>query len=82
VVKRTCRWSEELNSINGLESQPIGRWSTRGSTDAEKEGSNTLEGKHEGGRSIHEGNESKSQFLGNFDSWESPFLFLVVFAFL
>jgi hypothetical protein len=66
VVKRTCRWSEELNSINGLESQPIGRWSTRGSTDAEKEGSNTLEGKHEGGRSIHDWQRVKESVFREF----------------
>jgi hypothetical protein len=40
VVNRTHRWSEEFNSTNGLASQPIGRWSTEGSANREKEASN------------------------------------------
>jgi hypothetical protein len=56
--------------------------------DRKKEGGNqgnqgdTPEGKHGGGGSIHDWQRVKSQFLGNFDSCESPFLCLVVFVFL
>jgi hypothetical protein len=69
----------------GLVSQPIGRWSTGGSADRIKKAVikeiRQKESTVEAGQSTIV-NGSKSQFLGNFDSCKSHFLFLVVFVFL
>jgi hypothetical protein len=76
MVKRSSTLS------NGLASQSIGRWSTKGSNDEEKEGGNqgvTPEGKFGGGGSVYDWQRVKKSVLGNFYSRESSFLFLVFF---
>jgi hypothetical protein len=77
MVNKTRRWSNEFNSFNGLASQPISWWSTRGSADREEGGNqeNTPEGKHGGGGSVYDCQQVKESVLGNFDSCESPFVY-------